>query len=84
MVDMGMGNNKKIYIGRIVNGSLPIALFYFRRALKHAAIYSKPRFPGFNNETGTGDCPGCPQKCNFHKILSTIMRASGALSKTVT
>src|ERR1035437_8104890 len=67
MIDMGMGNKKKINMCRVINAYVPIAFFHFGIALMHAAINSESRFVCFYDETGTGNLFCCSKKFNFHE-----------------
>ena len=50
MVDMGMGNQKKIYLVGLIDIRIPVAPFDVRIALMHAAIHGKAMTIGFHDK----------------------------------
>jgi hypothetical protein len=67
MVYVGMGDEKKFYVGRLIDIDIPVPFLYFRIPLMHPAVNSKSMVLSFDNVAGTGYCPCRPHEFYFHK-----------------
>jgi len=67
MVDMGVGEQKKVHPARLIDGGIQIAAFDGFVALVHAAIDGKAGSGGFDDMAGTGDGPRRAEKFDLHE-----------------